>query len=75
MWNVLTANFAKKVFPCFMTCNAFLVIYIFFWNIPFFSSVLQANFGQAFTVKNAGGGSNDSGGNKADLVAALIHAK
>ena len=48
----------------------------FYWNIPFLQcGVLQANFGQAFTVKNAGGGSNDSGGNKADLVAALIHAK
>ena len=50
----------------------FYFIYIFFEIFLFFCSVLQANFGQAFTqnlVKNAGGGSNDSGGNKDDPVA------
>ena len=56
-----------------MTCYAFLVIYIFFEIFLFLQcGVLQANFGQAFTqnlVKNAGGGSNDSGGNKDDPVA------
>ena len=57
-----------------MTCYTFFSVSIYFFEIfLFFCSLLQANFGQAFTqnlVKNAGGGSNDSGGNKDDLVAA-----